>query len=127
MDLGTRVLVSFLAGIPSFWLAIGMILLFGAKLRLLPVAGYGDWQHFLMPALALAVGPAAATLRLTRNSVLDILAEDFVRTARAKGLPWRAIGLRHVLRCALLPILALSGIRFGHVLAGAVIIEPLFA
>jgi len=127
VDMGTRILVSFFAGIPSFWLAIGSIMLLGAKLRLLPVAGYGDWQHFLMPALALAVGPAAATLRLTRNSVLDVLAEDFVRTARAKGLTWRIIGLRHVLRCALLPILAFTGVRFGHLLAGAVIIEPLFA
>ena len=123
----TRGLAYLIAAAPPFWLAIGLILLFGTQWRLLPVAGYGSWQQFLLPTLSLAAGPTAATLRVTRNSVLDVLGEDYVRTARAKGLPQMTVVLRHIMRSASLPVLALSGVRFGHLLAGSVIIESIFA
>ena len=91
------------------------------------MAGYGSWQQFLLPTLALAAGAAAATLRLTRNSIQDVLSEDYMRTARAKGLRELTVVLRHVMRSASLPVLALADVRFGHLLAGSVIIESSFA
>ena len=127
LSLIARGLACLIAAAPPFWLAIGLVLLFGTRWRLLPVAGYGSWQQFLLPTLALAAGPAAATLRLTRNSIQDVLSEDYVRTARAKGLRDLTVVLRHVMRSASLPVLALTGVRFGHLLAGSVIIESIFA
>ncbi|MCS7001298.1 MAG: ABC transporter permease [Dehalococcoidia bacterium] len=122
-----RIVVVVLASIPSFWVAISLIVIAGEQLRLLPVAGYGTWQHLILPVTALALGPIAITMRLTRGRVLDILSDDYVRTARAKGVAPLWIALRHVLPNALLPVVALLGVRLGHVLAGAVIIESIFA
>lgn len=113
--------------IPGFWLAIGLIVVFGEWLRLFPVAGYGHWEHFVLPVTALTLGSTVSLMRLTRAIVLDVLSEDYVRTAIAKGLPARTVLLSHVLRNAFLPLLALTGLRFGHILAGAVIIESIFA
>jgi len=122
-----RLVTLVLASVPGFWLAIAMIVLFGEKLRLLPVAGYGVDLHLVMPTLALALGPAAGLMRLTRARMLEQLAQDHVRTARAKGLGEAAVGWRHVLRNAAVPIASLLGLRFGHILAGAVIVESIFA
>lgn len=127
LDVAVRTTALLCAAIPAFWLSLGLILLFGERLRLLPVAGYGGWRHFVLPVTALAVGPTAAALRLTRAAVLDVLSDDYVRTARAKGLAERTVALRHVLRNAALPVVALLGLRFGHILGGAVIIESIFA
>ena len=116
-----------LASVPSFWLAIALIVVFSERLRLLPVAGFGVDRHLVMPALALAVGPAASLMRLTRARVLEALHLDHVRTARAKGLGEAAVAGRHVLRNAAIPIVSLVGLRFGHIIAGAVIVESIFA
>lgn len=127
LDVGVRTLVSVLNGVPSFWLAIGLIMLVGVQWQLLPVAGYGTWQHLVLPTAALAFGSITSTMRLTRNSVLDVLHEDYVRTARAKGLPAHLITRRHILRNVALPITALTGVRFGYILSGAAIVESIFA
>jgi peptide/nickel transport system permease protein len=127
IDHAGRLATLVLASVPSFWLAIGLIVLFGEKLRMLPVAGYGLDLRLVMPTAALAVGPAASLMRLTRARMLEQMAQDHVRTARAKGLGEAAVGWRHILRTAAIPIASLLGLRFGHILAGAVIVESIFA
>ena len=127
MDLITRINLSIVSSIPSFWLAIGLIGLFGTQWRLFPVAGYGSWQHLVLPTMALALGPLFVTVRLTRGVMIDILHEDYIRTARSKGLEQRLIIFRHVLRNAALPLTTFVGMRFGALLTGAAIIESIFA
>lgn len=122
-----RFVIVVLASVPSFWLAIAMIVLFGEKLRLLPVAGFGVDRHLIMPSLALALGPASSLMRLTRARMLEVMNQDYVRTARAKGLSDAVVTWRHVLRNAAVPIVSLLGLRFGHILAGAIIVESIFA
>jgi peptide/nickel transport system permease protein len=127
IDHAGRVATLVLASVPSFWLAIALIVLFGEKLRLLPVAGFGVDRHLVLPSLALALGPAAALMRLTRARMLEVMEQDYVRTARAKGLGSGVVAWRHVLRNAAIPIASLLGLRFGHILAGAIIVESIFA
>ena len=122
----TRGGLTLLASVPAFWLSITLIVLFGERWHLLPVAGYGTWQQLIMPAVALAVAPTAALTRLTRGLLLETRCEDYVRTAQAKGLPPGTVLRRHVLRNAAVPLVALTGVRLGHLLGGAVIIETIF-
>ena len=112
---------------PSFWLGPMLIILFAIDLRWLPVSGRGTWAHLVLPALTLGLGMAAILTRMTRASVLDCLAEDYVRTARAKGVGRGAILLRHALRNALAPVVTILGLQFGALLAGTVITETIFA
>lgn len=115
------------ASIPSFWLAYLLILLLAVRLGLLPVAGRGTLAHLIMPTVALSVGAAAGLMRLTRASVLDVLGEDYIRTAKAYGLRRQVVVMRYALRNALIPVVTLAGLRFGSLLGGAVIIETIFA
>ena len=127
IDHGSRLLALLGASMPSFWLGYVLIITFAVALKLLPVAGYGDLPHLVLPALTLGLGAAASLTRLTRASLLEVLEEDYVRTARAKGLPEAATVLRHALRNALIPITTLIGMRFGHLLGQAFIVETVFA
>lgn len=127
IDHASRVLALLGASMPSFWLGYVLIIVFAVMLKLLPVAGYGDLQHLALPALTLGLGAAASLTRLTRASLLDVLDEDYVRTARAKGLSARSAVVGHALRSALIPITTMIGMRFGHLLGGAVIVETVFA
>lgn len=113
--------------IPVFWLALMMMLLFSIQWGLLPTAGNTTWKHYIMPTFCLAVYSIAFIARMTRSSLLELLGQDFTRTARAKGLTERVIMVRHVLRNALLPIITVIGLRFGYMLGGAVITETIFA
>jgi peptide/nickel transport system permease protein len=127
IDHVARVVALVGASMPSFWLGYVLVIIFAVTLKLLPVAGYGHPQHVVLPALTLGLGAAASLTRLTRASLLEVLDEDFVRTARAKGLSEWGTVVRHALRSALIPIVTMTGIRFGHLLGGAVIIETVFA
>jgi peptide/nickel transport system permease protein len=127
LDHGSRLVALLGASVPSFWLGYLLIILFAATLRLLPVAGYGEPRHLVLPAATLGLGAAATLTRLTRASLLEVLQEDYLRIARAKGLPEAAVLARHALRNALIPIATVTGLRFGHLLAGAVIVETVFA
>jgi peptide/nickel transport system permease protein len=127
IDHASRVLALLGASMPSFWLGYVLIIVFAVMLRMLPVGGYGDMQHLALPALTLGLGAAASLTRLTRASLLEVLDEDSVPTARAKGLPARRAILGHALRSALIPITTMIGMRFGHLLGGAVIVETVFA
>ncbi len=115
------------ASLPSYWLAYLLILFFALALRWLPVAGRDGPGAMILPALTLGLGTAATLARLTRSSMLEVLGEDFVRTARAKGLSEWAVLWRHSLKPALLPVLTVTGIAFGHLLGGAVIVEAIYA
>ena len=113
--------------VPSFWLGPLLILLFAVQLGWLPVSGRGGVSHLLLPAATLAAGMASVLLRLTRASLLDVLSGDYVRTARAKGIPrWRVLFV-HALRNALLPVTTVAGLQAGGLLAGAIITETIFA
>src|SRR5919197_3076474 len=112
--------------VPNFWLAIMMILLFAVSLGLLPTSGRGGWEHVVMPATAIAINLMALLTRLVRSTMLEVLAEDYVRTARAKGLRELAVLGRHALRNALIPLVTVVGLQFGYILGGAVVIETVF-
>ena len=112
---------------PNFWLGPLLIILFALKLEWLPVAGNEARFSIVLPALTLGLGLAAILSRMTRSSVLEVLSEDYVLTARAKGLPERTVILKHVLRNALMPVITIVGLQAGGLLSGAIITETVFA
>jgi ABC-type dipeptide/oligopeptide/nickel transport system permease component len=113
--------------VPSFWLGILLIMIFGVYLKVLPISGRGTWLHFVMPAITLAAFPLARNARLTRSSVLEVLHQEYVRTARAKGVPELGVVYRHALRNALIPVVTVIGLQLGFLLGGSVIVETIFA
>ncbi len=121
--------------IPNFWLAIILIFVFAVKLQWFSAGGFPGWDNgfidafkaLILPAVALAVVQAAILARITRSAVLDVLREDFVRTARAKGLGRRAVLWRHVLRNAFVPVLTVMGLQFANLLTGTIVVENVFA
>jgi glutathione transport system permease protein len=113
--------------VPVFWLGLLMMQLFSVELGLLPAAGYGTWRHFVMPTITLSVFSIAFITRMTRSSLLETVQQDYVRTARAKGVRERFVLLLHSLRNALLPVTIVVGLRFGYMMGGAVITEEVFA
>jgi peptide/nickel transport system permease protein len=114
------------ACMPSFWLALLLIILFSVRWRLLPVAGRGGFAHLVLPTVSLALAPAAVLTRFTRSTMLEALSSDYVTTARAKGLKeWSIVG-KHALRNALVQIVTAAGTNFGFLLAGATVIETIF-
>jgi peptide/nickel transport system permease protein len=115
------------AAVPNFWLGPMLILLFSLQLGWTPVSGRDGWASVALPAVTLGTGLAAVLARMVRASVLEVLSEDYVRTARAKGLGPVAVLWGHALRTAWLPILTLIGLQLGALLAGAVITETVFA
>ena len=115
-----------LSAMPHFWLGPLLMLVFALWLGWLPVSGMDNGVSILLPALTLASGLAAILTRMTRASLLEVLNEDFVRTARAKGLPERIVILRHAMKAALLPVVTVVGLQLGSLLAGAVITETVF-
>ena len=112
---------------PSFLLGLLLIDFFSVRLGWLPTGGYGDWTHFVMPSFTLGVGVAAVMARFTRSAFVEITAEDYVRTARAKGVPERGVVWKHTLRNALIPVITLTGLQFGFLLGGAIVVETVFA
>lgn len=112
--------------IPSFWLGLVLLSVFGVQLGWLPVAGTGP-LNLVLPAVTLGVANAAIIARLTRSSMIDVLNEDFVRTARAKGLPRTLVLKRHVLRVGLLPLVTVLGMQFASMMGGAIVVENIFA
>jgi peptide/nickel transport system permease protein len=113
--------------VPTFWLGMMMILLLAVQYPLLPVSGRGTLAHLVMPALALSFWLMALLARVTRSEMLEVLGEDYIRTARAKGVPEFLICARHALRNALLSVVTVIGLQFGGLLGGAVMTETVFA
>jgi peptide/nickel transport system permease protein len=116
-----------LSAMPAFWLGPMLMLIFAVWWAILPVSGMDSPSSIILPALTLGFGLSAILTRMTRTSLLEVLNEDFIRTARAKGLTERQVILRHALRAALLPIITIVGLQMGSLLAGTVITEPIFS
>ena len=115
------------ASIPGFVLGIFLVLVFSVSLHLLPTGGWGSVRQVIMPAVALAALPAAYIARVTRASMLEVLRQDYIRTARAKGLPERLVLLRHTLRNALIPVITITGPELAFLITGSFVIENLFS
>jgi peptide/nickel transport system permease protein len=115
------------SAMPAFWLGPMLMLLFAVWLRWLPVSGMDTDDSIILPALTLGFGLSAILTRMTRTSLLEVLNDDFIRTARAKGLSENVVILRHALRAALLPIITIVGLQIGSLLAGTVITETIFS
>ncbi len=137
-DVGVMAASQLGIAIPNFWFAILLILFFAVKLQWFSAGGFPGWreadgggvfpalQSLLLPAVALATVQAAILARITRSAVLDVLREDFVRTARAKGLSKRAVLWRHVLRNAFVPVLTVMGLQFANLVTGTIVVENVF-
>ncbi|MBI1958822.1 MAG: ABC transporter permease [Candidatus Rokubacteria bacterium] len=126
-DHGSMALALMGQSMPVFWLGLMLIVVFSVHLRWLPVSGAGGPEHLVLPAVTLGTFLIGLIIRLTRSSMLDVLGQDYVRTARAKGLAERAVIVRHALRNALIPVVTLLGLQLGMLLGGAVITETVFA
>jgi peptide/nickel transport system permease protein len=120
--------------VPNFWFALMLVYLFAVWLRWVPAGGFPGWgagvwpalKSLLLPAIALALPQAAILARVTRSALIEVLNEDYIRTARAKGMPYRAVLWRHALRNALIPVVTIMGLQFAFLLAGTIIIENVF-
>jgi peptide/nickel transport system permease protein len=113
--------------LPSFWLALMLMIVFGLKLGWLPISGTGTWQHLVMPGIVLAFTAVPALTRLTRSGMIEALASDYIRTARAKGLWSSHVVFKHALRNAAIPVVSIAAVQLGFMLGGSIVIETIFA
>jgi len=112
---------------PGFWLGLILIFIFALKLRALPPTGYGEFNQLILPALALGLPRMGRIARITRSTVLEVIGQDYIRTAHAKGLTEWVVVLKHALRNAMIPIISLMGLDLGYIIGGSVVIENVFA
>lgn len=112
---------------PIFWLGIMLIIFFAVQLHWLPASGYGTWQHLVLPAITLGVFQAPLVMRLVRSGMLEVLNQDYVRTARAKGLSEGKVLMKHAFKNACIPVITIVGLQFGQLLGGAIVTETVFA
>jgi len=127
LDVGSMVVALLGVSMPSFWLGLLLIFAFSLHLAWFPATGGGDLWHLVLPSITLGAIASAIIARLTRSSMLEVLGQDYVRTARAKGLRWWRVVVRHALKNALIPVVTIFGLQFGNLLAGAVIVETVFS
>lgn len=127
IDRGVMMVAVIGQAMPSFWLGLILIITFGLKLGLLPISGLDDWTGFILPSIVLAFAAIPAVMRLTRSGMVDALASDYIRTARAKGLSRASIVLKHALRNAAMPVVAVAAVQLGFMLSGSIVIESVFA
>ncbi len=133
-DSGTMGIAQIGVAIPNFWFALLLVYVFAVTFRLVPAGGFPGWnaglwagfKSLILPSIALGLPQAAILARVTRSALLDVLGEDYIRTARAKGLSRRKVLYRHALRNALIPVLTILGLQFAFLLAGTIIIENVF-
>ncbi|WP_409366612.1 nickel ABC transporter permease [Lysinibacillus sp. 38-6] len=127
LDVGLMIVALLGISLPSFWLGILLMYVFSVQLQWLPVAGWESAKHIILPAITLGAGGAAIVARMTRSSMLDVVNQDYIRTAKAKGLKGYVIILKHALRNALIPVITVVGLQFGTLLGGTVLVESVFA
>ena len=127
LDHGSRFVALWGVSMPNFWLGLLLILFFSVKLDWFPCFGYGSIEYLILPAITLGTGMTASLMRLMRASMLEVLRQDYIRTARAKGLRERVVIWKHGFKNALIPVVTVMGMQVGHLLAGAVIVETIFA
>ena len=116
-----------MCSVPPFWLSLMLMMLFSLKLGWFPSIGVDSWRNFVIPIVAMAIGNMATMIRMTRSMMLEVIREDYIRTARAKGASERTIILKHALRNAILPVVTQVGISFGFQLGGAMVCETVFS
>jgi peptide/nickel transport system permease protein len=127
LDVASMVVALLGVSMPSFWLGLLLIFAFSLHLAWFPATGGGDLLHLVLPSATLGTIASAIIARLTRSTMLEVLGQDYVRTARAKGLAWWGVVVRHALKNALIPVVTIFGLQFGNLLAGAVIVETVFS
>lgn len=127
IDMISRVIAVAGQSVPVFWLAILTIMLFAVRLGWLPAGGVGTWRHMILPAGTLAAYSVPLTMRLVRSSMIDIMSQEYIKTARAKGLSKRTVLLQHAFRNAMIPVITVVALRFGFLIAGAIVLEEVFA
>lgn len=126
-DYGSMIISLFGISMPIFWLGLMLMLIFSVILGWLPAVGRGTLAHLVLPAVSLGANSAAIIARMTRSSMLEVIRQDYIQTARAKGLPERVVLYKHAVRNALIPVITVMGIQFGYLLSGAVLTETVFA
>ncbi|ALC86763.1 MULTISPECIES: nickel ABC transporter permease [Bacillaceae] len=126
-DITVMVIALLGISLPSFWLGLLLMYVFSVKLQWLPVAGWDSLAHIILPAITLGAGGAAIVARMTRSSMLEVVGQDYIRTAKAKGLKGQVIIYKHALRNALIPVITVVGLQFGSLLGGTVLVESVFA
>ncbi len=112
---------------PSYWTALLLILFFGVQWQILPISGTDSWESFVLPAMALGWFVMPVLMRLTRAGMIEVLSADYIRTARAKGLPQRVVLFKHALRNAIMPVVAVAAVQLGFLLGGSIVVESVFA
>src|SRR5437763_819590 len=127
IDRGVTLFTMVGQAVPSFWLALILMIVLGLHLGVLPISGTGTWQHFVMPGIVLAFTAIPALTRLTRSGMIDAMASDYIRTARAKGLSRARIIFKHALRNAAIPVVSIAAVQLGFMLGGSIVIETVFA
>ena len=127
VDNVSRVIAMIMTAIPSFWLGLMMLLFFSLKLRWLPSSGIASWKSYILPASSLSIVTMGLMIRITRSAMLEVIRQDYIRTARSKGLQEKKVIFKHALKNALIPVITVAGTNFGAQLGGAVIIEAVFA
>lgn len=125
-DYSSTFLAVILAALPGFWICLILMLFFSVQLRWTPVAGVETWKGYILPIVATATMPIAMTMRMTRSSILEVIRLDYVRTARAKGLPENVVIMKHTLRNAMIPVITVVGMSLGMSMTGSVIAETIF-
>jgi peptide/nickel transport system permease protein len=127
IDRIVQIVALFGQAMPSFWLGLILMITLGLQMGWLPISGTGSWQHYVMPGIVLAFSAVPALTRLTRAGMIQALGSDYIRTARAKGLTRASILLKHALRNAAIPVVAIAAVQLGFMLGGSIVIEQVFA
>jgi len=127
VDRGIMMIAVIGQAMPSFWLGLTLIIFFGLKLQWFPISGVETWHGFVLPGIVLSFSAIPALMRLTRSGMVDALASDYIRTARAKGLSRATIVLKHALRNAAMPVVAIAAVQLGFMLSGSIVIETVFS
>lgn len=125
-DYGSTFLAVLLNALPNFWVAMMLMLIFGLKLQILPISGLGTWKNYVLPIVAVSMSPVAVITRMTRSSMLEVIRQDYIRTARSKGIPEKRVIFHHALKNALIPVVTVIGLIMGASVTGTIIIETVF-
>jgi peptide/nickel transport system permease protein len=126
-DISLMIVALLGVSLPNFWLGLMLILFFSVNIQIFPVAGWGSFMHVILPAITLGTAGAAIVARMTRSSMLEVIRQDYIRTAKAKGVKEQVIVYKHALKNAMIPVITVVGLQFGALLGGTVLTETVFA
>lgn len=127
IDMVSRIVILLGVSMPVFWIGLVLIVIFSVGFRWFPSSGWGTIKHMILPVIALSAYPTAVLTRLTRSSMLDVIRQDYIRTAKAKGLKEKVIIFKHSLKCAFVPVITMIGVQLGVLIGGSILTETVFA